>query len=126
MIFPDVRVSDLRRDVAAKRDFFERSQADLKRAIRRKFSLINILKEHPQIWMGAAFSLLSATGVGKLVGLAGAARNGHSKLKKSGLLGTLLRFGGRTAVRTVLPMALSAIKLAFKSAFKSRRDRKDD
>jgi hypothetical protein len=122
MIFPDVRISDLRRDVDSRSLAFDRSKDALTRALRKKFSLINLLKDHPQLWMGTAMSLFSIGKVGKVLGLIGL-KNGHINGKKAGILGKIFRFGGRTAVRTVMPLAFSALKSVVKIALKSIRSR---
>ena len=122
MIFPQVRISQLSRDVELKRAAFEDSKAGLRSAVRRKLSPLNLLKENPQWLIGAVMSLAGVGGIGKLFGKF--TRNGHSSNgKKSSLLGGLLRFGGRTVLRTVAPVAFSAVKFAFKSAFRSFRHR---
>lgn len=122
MIFPEVRISQLSRDVELKRAAFEESKNGVQRAVRRKLSPLNLLKENPQWIAGAVMSLVGMGGIGKVFHVFG--RNGHSSNgKKSGLLASLLKFGGRTAMKTVAPVAFSAVKFAFKSAFRSFRHR---
>jgi hypothetical protein len=122
MIFPPVRISQLSRDVELKRAAFEDSKAGVQRAVRRKLSPLNLLRENPQWLIGAVMSFVGVGGLGKVFGVF--TKNGHSSNgKKSGLLASLLRFGGRTAMRTVAPVAFSAVKFAFKSAFRSFRHR---
>ena len=131
MIFPPIRISQLSHDLETKRAAFDRSKAGLTMTIKHKLSPLNILKEHPQLWIGAAMSVLSAGGLGKLAmvfggnGKNGHSKNGHgSKSGIAGILGGLLKFGGRTAVKTVAPVAINAMKFALKSAFRSFRSRR--
>ncbi len=130
MIFPAMRLSDLRRDVADKRLAFDRSARDLKSEVKRKLSPLNLLKENPQWLIAPAMSLFSAGTLGKfLVGLI-PHRNGHSKngngskKSQSGFLAGLLKFGGRTMFKSVTPLAFTAVKFAFKSALRSFRQRR--
>lgn len=125
MIFPPVRISQLSRDLDEKRMALDHSTEGLKKEVRRKLSPINLLKENPQWLLGAAASVVSAGSLGKfLLGFLGTGKNGHSKNGgKSGVIGSILRFGGRTFFRSLMPMAFSAGRFAIKSAFRSFRNR---
>lgn len=125
MIFPPLRISQLSKDVEERRLAFEESKSGFERALKDKLSPLNIIKDHPQLFIGAAMSLFSAGRFGKLLGLFGG-RNGHAAngaSGKKGLFGTVLRFGGRTAVKTVMPLAIGALRYAMKSAFRAFRAR---
>jgi hypothetical protein len=130
MIFPPIRISQLSHDLEVKRAAFQESKIELTQAVKHKISPLNILREHPQLWVGAAMSVLGAGGLGKFVtmfagGRNGNGGNGNGHKSKSSLLGGLLRFGGRTAMKTVAPVAMNAVKFALKSAFRSFRARRD-
>jgi hypothetical protein len=127
MIFPPVRISQLTRDLDQKRAAFESSREDLGKEVRRKLHPLNILKDHPQLWVGTAMSLVSAGSLGKFLGFFsnGREEDGTNGRKKSGnFLTGLLRFGARTAVKGVAPIALNTAKFALKSAFRAFRHRR--
>lgn len=127
MMFPPVRISQLSHDLEIRRAAFEQSKDGLAREVKQKLSPINLLKEHPQLWMGAAMSLLGAGGLGRIVGFLGQGRNGHAaggRARKSGLIAGILKFGGRTAMKTVAPVALNAVRFAIKGAFRAFRNRR--
>jgi len=136
MIFPAIRISQLSRDVEEKRAIFDRSIDGLKTAVRRKLSPLNLLRENPQWLIAPVMSIFSAGTLGKfLIGLVGHkfghSTNGHakngngSKKSKVGLIGGLLKFGGRTLFKTVTPVAFGAVRYALKSALRAYRKRKD-
>lgn len=130
MIFPPIRISQLSRDVEQKRAGFRRSSDVLKVSVRRKLSPLNLLRENPQWLITPVMSLFSAGTIGKVIFSFFGHKNDHSKngngskRDKSGMLGSLFRFGGRTLFKTAAPVAFTAIKFAFRSAFRSFRQRR--
>jgi hypothetical protein len=126
MIFQDVRISQLSRERALRREAFERSRGQLARSAREQMRPLRIVRDHPQILVGPAMWLLSVLGLKKIASLNGngRSRNGHGSVGALGWMARLAGMGGGMAVKTVRPFAVTALRFAVKSLIRKFRGRR--
>src|SRR5438552_3269202 len=87
MIFPNVRISELKKEVDAKRALYESSKTNLNILLKSKMRPLTFIKDHPQLILGSLFTLFSTTSTfGKTFG-------GSPFGGRKGLLGRLVRVG---------------------------------
>jgi hypothetical protein len=87
VIFPDIRISELRRERDARERAFERSRQRLVSDLKDHTRPLTFIREHPQLIVSTLITLLSTPKV------TGKALKFFGVDTKKGLLGKLLRFG---------------------------------
>lgn len=111
MIFPEVRLSELKADVELKRRQLENSSENIKASLSDLSRPLNFLKKNPLTALGGLVSTLvafkAATGL----------------FKKRGFLGKVAAFGGAMFARNVLPLATRGVLAGLDALYKKKKNR---
>jgi hypothetical protein len=114
-LFPSVRISDLKRDVALKKARLDESAAAVRSTMVSQANPSNLIK-HPSWLIGGVISTLATFKIGgKVIGWV--AKN---KLR-GGWIGKIAATGGILAAKKLLPLATAALMKGLESFTKKRR-----
>lgn len=122
MIFPNVRISELRLDVEEKRERFQASRDRFKELLKEKVSPLTFLREHPKLIFGMLLSAASATKTMKrLLGRPLGKKSGLGRFLKIGWLLKFAGVGSKLMGKAVLPVGLAAVRMALRTATRALR-----
>lgn len=109
MIFPDVRLSDLRKDAELKRGNLTQSAQAIKASLQEFAHPIALIKKHPFMLLGGLGAVVAVVKItGKLV-------------KGRGWLGRIMSFGGIMLMKKVLPVAVNGLWTSLDNVQRKRR-----
>ncbi len=111
MIFPDVRISELKADLELKRREFDQSASGLKSSFAEYAQPINFFKKNPWAVLGSITSAMvafkAATGL----------------IKRRGWIGKLVSFVGVMLAKNVLPLATQSILAGLNAVYNKKKRR---
>ena len=123
VIFPRLRISDLKQDVVLKKQRLESSTASVKQSIREKAKPLSFLIENRKIIFGTLSSAFTAlTVVKRLRKKPKKSENSADKTASSGWIRQLAGMGGVIVLKTLAPALARLVKMGLKNAFKNRAD----
>lgn len=112
MIFPDVRISTLERELAEKRDAFLKSEERFYLSLKASIQPVQLIKNN---YKKVAAGALGAVLLGKL---SAKAAGFVARAKKPGWLSKIIETGVVMGLRATAPVATQAFRLAIKYFFK--------
>lgn len=123
IIFPRLRISELKQDIVLKKQRLDSSTASVKQTVLEKVRPLNFLIENRRMILGAFTSAFTAlTVVKRLRKKPKKSETPADKPVISGWIRQLAGIGGILAIKTLAPAVISLVKYGVKNAFKNSRN----